>query len=172
MTSPFIAARDFEGFTHRDLFGTTILNRHEGGRFAVTATTGLLAWKTEDATDLDYTPLPLLRRNNAEEAFQFTQEVRVASAANAPARLSDSAALRWQAGVFFFTQNYEQNAVNSFAPFLLSPFVPVRRQPAVAGVDAGRQGHRPVRPGHGGAAARRWTSRRACASITSRKRAC
>jgi iron complex outermembrane recepter protein len=120
---PFVAARDFEGFTHRDLFGTTILNRHEGGRFAVTATTGLLAWNTEDATDLDYTPLPLLRRNNAEEAFQFTQEVRVASAANAPARLSDSAALRWQAGVFFFTQSYEQNAVNSFAPFLLSPFV-------------------------------------------------
>ena len=37
---PFTAARDFEGFTHRDLFGTTILNRREGGRFAVTATTG------------------------------------------------------------------------------------------------------------------------------------
>ena len=121
---PFSAARDFEGFTHRDLFGTTILNRHEGGRFAVTATTGLLSWNTEDATDLDYTPLPLLRRNNAEEAFQFTQEVRVASAANAPARLSDSMALRWQAGVFFFMQDYEQNAVNSFAPFVLSPFVP------------------------------------------------
>ena len=29
--------------------------------FAVTATTGLLSWNTEDATDLDYTPLPLLR---------------------------------------------------------------------------------------------------------------
>ena len=34
-TRPFIAARDFEGFTHRDLFGTTILNRHEGGAFRV-----------------------------------------------------------------------------------------------------------------------------------------
>ena len=121
---PFTAARDFEGYTHRDLFGTTILNRREGGRIALTTTTGFVSWKTEDATDLDYTPLPLLRRNNAEEAFQFTQEVRVASAANAPAQLSDSLALRWQAGVFFFTQNYEQNAVNSFAPFLLSPFIP------------------------------------------------
>ncbi len=121
---PFTAARDFEGYTHRDLFGTTILNRREGGRIALTTTTGFVSWKTEDATDLDYTPLPLLRRNNAEEAFQFTQEVRVASAANAPVQLSDSLALRWQAGVFFFTQNYEQNAVNSFAPFLLSPFIP------------------------------------------------
>jgi len=121
---PFTAARDFEGFTHRDLFGTTLLNRLEGRRFALTTTTGFLSWKTEDATDLDYTPLPLLRRNNAEEAFQFTQEVRLASAANVPVRLSDSVALRWQAGVFFFTQNYEQDAVNSFAPFVLSPFVP------------------------------------------------
>ena len=40
-------------------------------------------WKTEDATDLDYTPLPLIVRNNNEESFQFTQEVRVASAPNA-----------------------------------------------------------------------------------------
>jgi iron complex outermembrane receptor protein len=123
--TPFQSARDFEGFTHRNLFSTTVLNRREGARFAVTTTTGVVSWKTEDATDLDYTPLPLLRRNNAEESFQFTQEVRVASAANAPARLSDSVALRWQAGVFFFTQSYDQNAVNSFAPFVLSPFVPV-----------------------------------------------
>jgi iron complex outermembrane receptor protein len=122
---PFTANRDFEGSTHRDVFGTTILNRREGGSLAFTTTTGFLSWKTEDATDLDYTPLPLLRRNNAEEAFQFTQEVRVASAANAPMRLSDSVALRWQAGVFFFTQNYDQDAVNTFAPFVLSPFVPL-----------------------------------------------
>ena len=134
---PFTAARDFEGFTHRDLFGTTILNRYEGRNVAVTATTGLLSWNTEDATDLDYTPLPLLRRNNAEEAFQFTQEVRVASSANAPARLSDAVALRWQAGVFFFTQNYDQDAVNTFSPFVLSQFLPftVSQQSPLSSLD-------------------------------------
>ena len=47
----------------------------------------------------------------------------MASAANAPARLSDAAVLKWQAGLFLFTQNYDQDAVNSFAPFLLSPFL-------------------------------------------------
>ena len=31
--------------------------------------------------------------------------------------------LKWQAGLFVFTQNYDQEAVNSFAPFLLSPFL-------------------------------------------------
>ena len=122
--NPFHTMRDFEGYTHRDIFGTTILNRHEGMRVSLTSTTGFLNWKTEDATDLDYTPLPLIRRNNNEESFQFTQEVRVASAPNASIRLSDAAMMKWQAGLFLFTQNYDQDAVNSFSPFVLSPFVP------------------------------------------------
>jgi iron complex outermembrane receptor protein len=114
---------DFEGHTNRDVFGTTILNRHESRRFTVTAATGLLKWTTEDATDLDYTPLPLITRTNNEESFQFTQEVRIASAPAAAIRLSDDASMRWQAGVFLFTQNYEQRAVNSVAPFTFSPFI-------------------------------------------------
>jgi iron complex outermembrane receptor protein len=121
--NPYHVRHDFEGHTNRDIFATTILNRHEGMRFSVTSTTGLLRWTTEDATDLDYTPLPLIVRNNNEESFQFTQEVRVASAPNASIRLSDGAALKWQTGVFLFTQNYEQNAVNMLAPSTFSPFI-------------------------------------------------
>ncbi len=83
-------------------------------------------WKTEDTTDLDYSPLPAARRNNNEEDFQFTQEVRLASAAAAPIALSSTASLKWQAGVFFFSQNYDQSAVNSLAPFVLSPQIPIR----------------------------------------------
>jgi iron complex outermembrane receptor protein len=121
--NPYHAMHDFEGHTNRDIFGTTILNRHERARVSITSTTGFLKWKTEDATDLDYTPLPLIVRNNNEESFQFTQEVRVASAPNATIRLSDGAALKWQAGGFLFTQNYEQNAVNTLAPFTFSPSI-------------------------------------------------
>ena len=121
--NPFHTARDFEGHTNRDIFGTTIVNRHEGMRMSLSSTTGFLKWTTEDATDLDYTPLPLLRRNNNEDSFQFTQEVRVASAPNGSVRLSDGAALKWQAGVFLFTQNYDQDAINTFSPFVLSPFI-------------------------------------------------
>ncbi|HEY9464915.1 MAG TPA: TonB-dependent receptor [Vicinamibacterales bacterium] len=121
--NPYHVMHDFEGYTNRDIFATTILNRHESTRFSVTSTTGFLKWKTEDATDLDYTPLPLIVRNNNEESFQFTQEVRLASAPNAAIRVSDGAALKWQAGVFLFTQNYEQNAVNTLAPFTFSPFI-------------------------------------------------
>jgi len=122
--NPYHTARDFEGFTHRDIFGTTILNRYDRQSMTVSATTGLLKWKAVDQTDLDYTPLPLVTRDNLEESFQFTQEVRAASSANAPIRFSDMAALKWQAGVFFFTQNYDQNATRNFSAGFLSPFLP------------------------------------------------
>jgi iron complex outermembrane receptor protein len=121
--NPFLVARDFEGHTDRDLMATTLLARRAGGRVNLSTTTGLVRWQTQDATDLDYTPVPLLRRDNTEESVQFTQEVRVSSAANAPLRLSDRVPLKWQAGVFVFTQNYEQDAVNIFSPFVLSPFL-------------------------------------------------
>ena len=56
-------------------------------------------------------------RNNAEDDFQFTQEVRLAS--TTPTKLSDTASLSWQTGVFLFTQSYQQDAVNTLAPFVL-----------------------------------------------------
>jgi iron complex outermembrane receptor protein len=123
-TNPFQTARDFEGHTDRDITATTILVRRAGDRVNLTTTTGLVRWKTVDATDLDYSPLPLARRDNSEKSLQFTQEVRLASAADAPVRLSTSLPLRWQAGVFLFTQNYEQDAFNTLGAFVLSPFVP------------------------------------------------
>ena len=121
--SPFLVARDFEGHTDRDLTATTVLTRRAGGRVNLSTTTGFVRWKTQDETDLDYTPSPLLRRDNTEKSFQFTQEVRAASAADAPLHLSDRVPLKWQAGVFVFTQNYEQDAVNAFSPFVLSPLL-------------------------------------------------
>jgi iron complex outermembrane recepter protein len=119
----YVVARDFEGRTSRDVLNTTLLARREGARLTFASTTGIVRWKTDDRTDLDYTPMPLITRDNVEESLQVTQEVRVASAAAAPLRLGAGAALRWQAGAFVFTQRYEQEAVNRFAPFVLSPFI-------------------------------------------------
>ena len=135
--NPFHVARDFEGHTDRDVLATTVLTRREGARIAFSTTTGFVRWTTEDATDLDYTPLPLVTRDNKEKDFQFTQEVRFASAANAPVTLSDRLALRWQTGLFAFTQNYDQDAVNKFAPFLLSPVLgfPVSQHSPLSALD-------------------------------------
>src|SRR5881394_312188 len=120
---PFHAARDVEGFTHRDIIAPTIQVSYAGRSIDLATTTGFLKWKTDDLTDLDYTPLPLVTRSNAEEDFQFTEEARLSSAKAAPVVLSDRVTMKWQAGVFAFTQNYQQDAVNNFSPFVLSPFI-------------------------------------------------
>jgi iron complex outermembrane recepter protein len=125
--NPFHVQRDYEGQTDRDIFSTTILTRREGSRYSLSTTTGFVKWDTFDSTDLDYTPLPLAMRNNTEDDFQFTQEVRLASAAASPVKLSDTASLRWQSGVFFFTQSYDQLVVQTFSPGVI-PGVPVSVQ--------------------------------------------
>jgi iron complex outermembrane receptor protein len=134
---PFHASRDVEGFTHRDIIAPTLQLLHSGTNVDFFTTTGFLKWKTEDLTDLDYTALPLLTRNNKERASQFTEELRLASSKTARVALSDRVALRWQAGVFVFTQNYDQDAVNNFSPFVLSPFIafPVSQHSPNAALD-------------------------------------
>jgi iron complex outermembrane receptor protein len=122
-SNPFIVARDFGGRQDRDVASATVVARREGARVSVTSTSGFVRWKTQDVTDLDYSPLSYITRDNTEEAKQFTQEIRLASAASAPVRLSDAATLTWQAGVFGFTQRYEQDAINTYSPFVLSEFL-------------------------------------------------
>jgi iron complex outermembrane recepter protein len=136
-SNPFHAARDFEGRADRDVMGTTILARRASGPVVFSSTTGFLNWKTQDVTDLDYTPSPLLRRDNTEEDFQFTQEVRFASAETAPVRLTDSARLRWQSGVFLFTQSYDQDAINHYSPFVVAPIAISQHTPRSALDDFG-----------------------------------
>ena len=122
--NPFHTSRDVEGHTNRDVNATTFLARRAGRKVNFSSTTGIVRWKTDDLTDLDYSPLPLLTRTNAEQDLQFTQEVRLASSPGGSVTLGGAASLKWQAGVFLFTQDYDQSAVNNFAPFVLSPFLP------------------------------------------------
>ena len=121
--TPNVASRDFEGRTDRDIFSTVIGARREMAKFTFSTTTGFVRWKTRDLTDLDYTPLPAATRDNDEKDLQFTQEVRFASSPAGSLKLSDRASLAWQTGAFFFTQRYEQTAVNNIGPFVLDPFI-------------------------------------------------
>ena len=81
-------------------------------RSTVTSTTGYVRWKTDDLTDLDYTPAPLITRDNLEKDVQFTQEM-LASARRTrrPLAVRTAWGCKWQAGLFLFTQNYTQDAV-------------------------------------------------------------
>ena len=124
LVTPHRVARDFEGFTNRDINSATFNVRGTGQDFAIESTTGFVKWNTEDATDLDYSPLPLATRLNEEADRQFTQEIRISSPANAPMALTDQFMLRWQAGIEYFNQAYEQDAVNTLSAFVLDPRVP------------------------------------------------
>lgn len=116
---PHHVAHDFEGYTHRDIIAPTLLAHHYGSQVDFDSATGLLWWKTHDLTDLDYTPIPAVTRDNSEKAFQFTEEFRLSSAKEAPLQLADELQLRWQAGFSVFTQNYDQDALNNYAPGIL-----------------------------------------------------
>jgi len=135
--APFHVARDHEGFTNRDINNTTVNIRGTGQNFAIESTTGFVAWKTEDDTDLDYSPLPLATRTNLEEDRQFTQQVRLASPDNAPLAVG-STMVKWQAGIEYFDQGYDQDAVNSFSAFVLNPQVgfPVSMHSPEASIDS------------------------------------
>jgi iron complex outermembrane receptor protein len=121
--TPFRVARDFEGFTNRDINNTTVNLKGIGQHIAIESTTGFIAWDTEDQTDLDYSPLPRAIRDNREDSTQFTQEVRVSNPNNAPIAVG-STMIRWQAGVEYFSQKYNQDAVNTLSAFVLSPQIP------------------------------------------------
>src|SRR4051794_10500248 len=58
-SNPLHSSRDFEGHTDRDIHAGTFLARHAGQSMTFSSTTGLVHWKTLDATDLDYSPYPL-----------------------------------------------------------------------------------------------------------------
>lgn len=121
--NPYESSRDVEGHTYRDLVAPTVQLRRIGGRVDMWSTTGLVWWDTEDLTDLDYTFIPIATRENQERDLQFTQEVRFASGQDAAIALSESVSLTWQAGVSVFTQSYDQDAVNTYAPFVFSQFI-------------------------------------------------
>src|SRR5262249_49391443 len=87
--NPFHASRDLEGFTNRDIVAPTALVSRTGGPVDFSSVTGLVWWKTEDLTDLDYSALPLITRDNSERDIHFTQEFRFASAKNASLSLGD-----------------------------------------------------------------------------------
>src|SRR6185295_12009360 len=98
----------------------TVQVNYVGPKIDVSTTSGFLKWKTDDLTDLDYSPFPAVTRTNHEEDFQFTEEARVSSSKAAPIALGSGVTLKWQAGLFIFTQNYTQRAVNTYSPFVLA----------------------------------------------------
>jgi len=118
---PHHVQRDFEGFAHRDIFAPTLLVERQGDVADFSMISGLVDWKTRNATDLDYSPQPAVTRDSTLKDEQFTEEFRLASPAEAPLALTDRLKLKWQTGVLLFSQNYREDSINHYAPFVLDP---------------------------------------------------
>lgn len=129
--TPRQSARDFGGFTKRDVLMPTLQVVWHGDSFDFTSTTGLVWWKTQDVTDLDYSTFnfpfsngTFLLRNNRQQQTTWTQEFRFSNPKNVPITLSDSAFLTWQAGAFFFDQTYQQTTAQNQDNVLFPVFIP------------------------------------------------
>lgn len=126
--TPRTVSRDFEGYTRRDVTAPTLQLDFRGQSVQFSSVTGGVWWRTADATDLDYTPAPLMTRQNNERARQLTQEFRVASRANQPLTLAGDCTLRWQAGVFLFDQDYVQGVWSNLSSVVAQTPFPLRDQ--------------------------------------------
>lgn len=128
--TPRQSARDFGGFTKRDVLMPTLQVTWHGDSFDFTSTTGLVWWKTQDVTDLDYSTFnfipgnTFLLRNNRQQQTTWSQEFRFSNPKNVPITLSDSAFVTWQAGAFFFDQTYHQTTAQSQDNVFFPVFIP------------------------------------------------
>ncbi len=127
---PFQSARDFRGHTSRDVLMPTVQVTYHADSFDLTSTTGLVRWKTQDTTDLDYSTFnfvpgsTFLLRSNREQQTTWSQEFRFSNPKGVPVTICDSAFLTWQAGTFFFDQTYQQTTFQAQDNVFFPVFIP------------------------------------------------
>jgi len=109
------SARSFLGSVQRDVLMPTLQITYHADAFDFTSTTGYVYWRTEDITDLDYGAFPVIIRQNEEDMHSFTQEFRFSSPVERPIELGSDVKLAWQAGLFFFHSEYNQDAASAFS---------------------------------------------------------
>ena len=110
--NPHHVQRDFEGYSDRDILAPTMVLEYSGDSVDFVSISGLVKWETHSATDLDYSPLPIMTRESMIRDLQLSQEFRWNSADDSPILLNEHMKLTWQAGALFFMQQYRETSVN------------------------------------------------------------
>jgi iron complex outermembrane receptor protein len=120
-THPNHVSRDFAGYIHRTVSSATLVASYHGSAMDISSITGGVWWKNHSLTDLDYQTATYANyglyatRENAETQHQFTQEFRFSSPKDKRIRAGDALTLDWQAGIFIFNQDYQQDAANNIS---------------------------------------------------------
>jgi len=127
-SNPNHVSRDFEGYNHRTVGSTTLKMEHQSTAVEFSSISGGVWWKNVSLTDLDYQKASLFNsglfaiRNTVNQQHQFTQEFRLSSNKDKSINLGTVVNLSWQAGIFIFQQDYQQDAINnSFSIFNFFP---------------------------------------------------
>jgi iron complex outermembrane recepter protein len=115
---PHRVEHDYEGSTERDVLQSTLLLAYEGESVLIRSISGGIWSEIEDNTDLDYSAWPLLISRDEEDQLQVSQEIQFASRKDRTLKLTDGITMGWQAGVFFFSQEFEKNRVMDLLPGL------------------------------------------------------
>lgn len=105
---------DFMGHNSRRVIMPTLQVIYHADAFDLTSTTGYVGWKTDEASDLDYSAAPLLQQQNHEQMRIWTQEFRFSNPTHELVTLTDELKLGWQAGVLLFHSDYSQDLKNIF----------------------------------------------------------
>lgn len=113
---PYHVAHDYEGSSERDLSQPVFTATRKWAEVDLTSITAFQWWRSQDQTDLDATPADLIRRDNEENQQAWIQEVRLASAEAAPAKLGDRVSMRWLLGTMLYHSAYQQQAFNDYRP--------------------------------------------------------
>jgi iron complex outermembrane receptor protein len=125
-SNPNHVRHDFEGYNHRSVGSTTFSVDYHSRILDISSISGGVWWRHHSLTDLDYQTATLANnglyatRDTVNRQYQFTQEFRVASPRDTAFRFSNDLDLKWQAGIFLFRQNYQQDAENVFYQSLSS----------------------------------------------------
>jgi iron complex outermembrane receptor protein len=95
--NPHDVSLDFEGSADQDVNGQTLRLVYDREWFTLTSITSLRDWKSDEALDLDFSPVDFMRQQILYEYDTFSQEVRIASP-------EGSGPFRWLGGGYFFDE--------------------------------------------------------------------
>ncbi len=112
--APHTLAADFEGEVHRDIVAPAATWTSRGETLDFTSITAFARHDLAETSDLDFTPLDLVRRSASESLDHFNQEFRLSSSEGSPLAAGAGGELAWMVGAHLFVADADRGSTNTF----------------------------------------------------------
>ena len=117
--NPHKVAKDFDGFTERDLVAPSLSLTYTSTAFELRSISAYEYWSIDEATDIDFTRNDLIRRHTEEDQNQFFQEFRLQSPPDESFLLTDTVSLQWLTGLSIFYSKFNHTSLTDSRPTLI-----------------------------------------------------